>query len=182
MTRTLDPDGPARPARLAHFVLRVRDLGRAIEWYGDVVGMTIVHRGEKIAFLTTDKEHHRMALLETPVPGEVPPGAPGLDHVAFGLESLADLLSTYLRLRAKGRTPYLPINHGPTTSLYYHDPEGHGVEFFVDNFATESELKGWMESDAFCANPLGVTFDPEKLVARYEAGDPIEELLEQGSG
>ena len=181
MTRKLDPEGPARRARLAHFVLRVRDLGRAVEWYEEMVGMEIVHRGEKLAFLTLDEEHHRLALAETPVPGEVAPGAPGLDHVAFTLDSLDDLLSTYLRLRTKGLTPYLPINHGPTTSLYYHDPEGNGVEFFVDNFTTEAELKGWMESEAFRANPFGVTFDPDKLAARYEAGDPLEELLKQGA-
>jgi hypothetical protein len=38
-----------------------------------------------------------------------------------------------------------------------------------------------MKSEAFAANPIGVVFDPEKLAARYEQGDPIEELLQQGA-
>ena len=75
----------------------------------------------------------------------------------------------------------LPINHGPSTSFYYRDPDGHGVELFVDNFETERELKGWMESEAFAANPIGTSFDPKKLIERYEAGDPIEEIVKQGS-
>ena len=37
------------------------------------------------------------------------------------------------------------------------------------------------QSEAFDANPIGVRFDPEKLVDRYEAGDALEELVKQGS-
>ena len=179
--RRLDPQTPLKPSRFAHFVLRVRDLERAMSWYADVVGMEVVHRGERLAFMSYDAEHHRIALAQTPVEDEPIPGAPGLDHVAFAFDTLGDLLSTYLRLKAAGIVPYWPINHGPSTSLYYRDPDGNGVELFVDNFATEAELKGWMETDAFAANPLGVAFDPDALVARYEAGDPIESLVEQGS-
>ena len=34
----------------------------------------------------------------------------------------------------------------------------------------------WMRSGEFAANPIGVIFDPEDLVARYEAGEPIATL------
>jgi catechol-2,3-dioxygenase len=181
MTRRLDSGALIRPARFAHFVLRVRDLERSIEWYRTVVGMEIVQRADKLAFMTYDEEHHRLALAETPVTAEVPPGAPGLDHVAYAFETLGDLLSTYRRLAAKGIVPVWSINHGPTTSLYYQDPDGSRVELQIDNFSTEQELKGWMESEVFAANPIGVGFDPERLAARYENGDPIEELVQQGS-
>ncbi len=39
-----------------------------------------------------------------------------------------------------------------------------------------------MESEAFAKNPIGVGFDPDVLVKRYENGDPVEELLKQGGG
>lgn len=181
MRRSLDPKTPVRPTRFAHFVLRVRDLERSITWYQEVVGMEMVHRADKIAFMSYDEEHHRIALAETPVDAESPPGAAGLDHVAYAFDTLGDLLSTYQRLKTMGIEPYWRINHGPTTSLYYHDPDGNGVELQVDNFPTEAELKGWMLTDAFEANPIGVPFDPDKLAARYEAGDPLEELIKQGS-
>jgi catechol-2,3-dioxygenase len=181
MRRTIDSKTLVRPAKFAHFVLRVRELPRSIAWYETVLGMEMVHRAEKIAFMTYDDEHHRIALVETPVAAETKPGAPGLDHVAYTLRSLHDLLATYRRLHSNGIEPAWPINHGLTTSIYYRDPDGNGVEFQVENFETPEALRGFMESEAFAANPIGVPFDPEELAARYERGDPIEELLAQGA-
>ena len=180
MQRTLDARSVIRPAKFAHFVLRVRNLEESIAWYQTLLGMEVVHHAGKIAFLTYDDEHHRLALAETPV-GDAPRGAPGLDHVAYTLSSLGDLLSTHKRLAAKGIKPVWPVNHGLTTSLYYEDPNGCRVEFQVENLHTPAELRGYMESDAFAKNPIGVVFDPDVLVARYEQGDPIEELLRPGS-
>ena len=181
MKRQLDAETLVRPAKFAHFVLRVSNIEESISWYQTVVGMEMVHRAPKIAFMSYDEEHHRIALAETPVDAPTVPGAPGLDHVAYTLESLGDLLATYKRLKAKGILPVWPINHGLTTSLYYEDPDGSRVEFQVENFATGAELMGYMKSDAFKQNPIGVVFDPDKLVERYENGDSIEELLKQGS-
>ncbi len=179
--RTLDTANARRPALFAHFVLRASHLDESIAWYEAVVGMQVVFRGPGIAFLTYDQEHHRLALLATPVEGSAPPGAPGLDHVAYTFAGLGDLLATYRRLAAKGIAPVWSINHGPTTSLYYEDPDGNRVELQVENFATREDLLAFLATDAFAKNPIGVEFDPEKLAERYERGDPEEELLRQGA-
>ena len=181
MSRRLDPEPLIRPARFAHFVLRTRKLEESIAWYETVVGMEIVHRNEFLAFLSYDEEHHRLALVVTPQEAEAPPGAAGLDHVAYAFDTLGDLLRTYKRLAGLGIKPVWSINHGPTTSLYYADPDGNRVEFQVDNFKSENELKSWMQSGAFARNPIGVEFDADKLVTRYERGDPLEKLLQQGA-
>lgn len=170
-----------RPEKLAHVVLRTADKATATQWWTTVLGAEIRHEDDALAFLTYDDEHHRLALAQTPVTAEAPPGAAGVDHVAYTLRSLGELLGTYKRLKAKGIVPALPINHGPTTSMYYKDPEGNVVEFQADNFDTIEELKGFMESETFEKNPLGVPFDPDKLVERYENGDPIDELRKQGA-
>jgi hypothetical protein len=101
--------------------------------------------------------------------------------VAYTLDSLEELLGTYKRLKAQDILPVWPINHGLTTSLYYADPDGNRVEFQIENLGTKEALQAYMRSDAFAENPIGVEFDPEKLLARYEQGDPVEELLLQGS-
>ncbi len=181
MTRTVPDQETITPATFAHFVLRVRDLEKSIDWYNKVLGMEIVHHAGKIAFMTYDDEHHRLALAETPVKDETPRGAAGLDHVAYTLESLGDLLGTFKRLKALDILPVWPINHGLTTSLYYSDPDGNRVEFQVENFETKDELNAYMRGEAFADNPIGVDFDPDKLLERFEAGDPVEELLKQGA-
>jgi catechol-2,3-dioxygenase len=181
MSRTIDSSTLVKPSKFAHFVLRVRNLDESISWYETVLGMELVHRAEALAFMTYDDEHHRMALIQSPVAEESKPGAPGLDHVAYTLGSLGELLGTYRRLKANGILPGLPINHGPTTSIYYQDPDGNSVELQVENFDSMEDASAFIATETFQANPLGVPFDPEKLASRYENGDALEDLLKQGA-
>ena len=181
MARTLDSKPVISPARFAHAVLRTRHLEEAIAFYETVLGARVVFRNAIIAFLTYDEEHHRIALAMTPQQEPAPLGAAGLDHLVYTYEDMGQLLATYERLKQAGIHPAWTINHGPTTSFYYADPDGNRVELQIDHFATEAEAKAWMEGGAFEKNPIGVEFDPEKLVERYLRGDPIEELIEQGS-
>jgi catechol 2,3-dioxygenase-like lactoylglutathione lyase family enzyme len=170
-----------RPAKLAHFVIRSARYQDTIRWYEQVLGAEVVFGNPFLTFLTYDEEHHRIAVVNTAGEPEPPPGAVGVDHVAFTFASLADLLHTYRRLAAADVRPYWCINHGPTTSLYYRDPNGIQVELQIDNFASDEELNAWMRSGAFKANPIGVEFDPDVLAARLERGDPLVELVRQGS-
>jgi catechol 2,3-dioxygenase-like lactoylglutathione lyase family enzyme len=177
-TRRLDAAAPTKsPAKFAHFVLRTGQFERMIEWYRTVLAARIVFRDEMLCFLSYDDEHHRLALIN--IPGLPPrdPEAAGTDHVAYSYNNLGDLLATYRRLEAAGILPHWPINHGVTTSLYYCDPDNNRVELQIDNFATPAELDGYFKSRAFAANPVGVTFDPEELCRRYEAGEPMAGLL-----
>jgi hypothetical protein len=105
----------------------------------------------------------------------------GVNHVAYTYANLGDLLDTYARLKAAGITPYWPVHHGMTLSLYYQDPDGNRMEFQVD-CCTVEEANAMMLSDAFAANPIGVVFDPEALLAQYRNGKPVEMLLAQPQG
>jgi catechol 2,3-dioxygenase-like lactoylglutathione lyase family enzyme len=164
------------PAKLAHVVLRSRAFDAAQRWWADVLSGRIVHADGFLAFITYDDEHHRVALINIGE-GAAPPGTgAGMDHVAFTYAGLGDLLATYVRLRDQGVTPHWCINHGPTTSLYYRDPDGNQVELQIDNFATLADLAAWFATGVFATNPIGVEFDPDDLVARYEAGESIEAL------
>lgn len=170
-----------KPTKFAHIVLRSKHFEETIAWYEAVLGTTVVHRNPMLCFVTYDDEHHRLAFVNVGNAEDPAPGAVGADHIAYSYGSMGDLLQNYKRLRERGILPHVTVNHGPTTSLYYRDPDGMGVELQVDNFATEKELKGWMQSGAFEKNPIGVRFDADILLERYENGDPIEELTQQGS-
>jgi hypothetical protein len=106
----------------------------------------------------------------------------GVDHVAYTYASLADLVDTYTRLTQHGITPYWPIRHGPTLSLYYRDPDGNRLELQVDCFATAEEANAYMVGEAFASNPIGVTFDPDELVAQFRRGVPERQLLARPAG
>ena len=88
-------------------------------------------------------------------------------------------MHTYERLKGEGITPVWTINHGPTTSLYYQDPNGHRVELQIDNFETTEALNAWFRTPAFAENPIGVEFDPEVLVARHREGLRREDLQDR---
>ena len=90
---------------------------------------------------------------------------------------MGELLGNYERLAARGIRPFRSINHGPTTSMYYVDPDGNRVELQIDNFATAEEGQAWMLSPAFDRNPIGVEFEPDDLVRRFHAGVPVAELV-----
>ena len=62
MSRQLDSETPIRPACLAHYVLRVRNMEESITWYETVVSMELVQRGDKLAFLT--ETHYGARLID----------------------------------------------------------------------------------------------------------------------
>ncbi|HEX3535381.1 MAG TPA: VOC family protein [Stellaceae bacterium] len=168
---------PISPAKFAHFVLRSGQVDKLAEWYRTVLAARIVFRDERLCFLSYDDEHHRLAIIQ--IPGLQPrdPDGTGTDHVAYSYRDLGELLANYRRLKAAGILPHWPINHGVTTSMYYRDPDNNRVELQIDNFATEAECQAYFQSQAFRENPVGVTYDPEDLCRRYEAGEPVAELL-----
>ena len=181
MSRRVDESKEVKMAKFAHFVLRAKDLGETVAWYKTVLGLTVQHENPNIVFLTYDDEHHRLAIVQAQNSEEVPGGVAGVDHVAYTLETFEDLLATYKRLKREEILPVWSINHGMTTSLYYEDPNNLRVEFQVDNFETKEEANAYIHGEAFAQNPIGVAFDPEKLMARFENGDSIEELVQLGS-
>jgi len=176
----------ARPSKFAHVVYMTRRFDEMISWYQMVFEATVAYQNPVLAFLTYDEEHHRFAFanldLIKPKSGESGSrGEVGVNHVAYTYANLGDLLDTYVRLKDVGITPYWRIHHGMTLSMYYQDPDGNRMEFQVDT-CSATEANAMMLTDAFAANPIGVEFDPEALLAQYRSGVPVETLLAQPRG
>jgi catechol-2,3-dioxygenase len=152
-----------------------------VKWYSTVLEAHAVFADAMLTFLTYDDEHHRVAIVNLPHLADLDTGSAGIDHVAFTYADMGDLLHTYERLKAEGIEPVWCINHGPTTSLYYADPDGTRVELQIDNYASVEDLEAWFHSGAFAKNPIGVNFDPDTLVQMYRDGVPHEKLIQQGS-
>lgn len=179
---------PGAPVKLAHVVLKTAQPAAMIGWYVEVLDAQVVFENDRLAFLTYDLEHHRVAIVKMPRPlRAVGLGARylrklhGVDHIAFTYATLGELMATYRRLAARGIRPVWCINHGPTTSMYYEDPDGNRLELQYDNFERVEDLVAWVESGAFEENAIGVEFDPEVLGARLDAGEPLEALVQRGA-
>ena len=179
------------PTKLAHVVFQTNRMAEMRDWYCSVLGGHVIYENPHLSFVTYDDEHHRVAFVDfgpltpkDPSSTELmikPSEQPGLHHVAFTFGSMGELLDTYARLKDQGIRPFFCVNHGPTTSMYYRDPDGNQVELQIDNFERVEDLHAWFRSGAFAQNPIGVNFDPDKLVARFRSGVPVAELVQQGS-
>jgi catechol 2,3-dioxygenase-like lactoylglutathione lyase family enzyme len=159
------------PAKLAHFVLRTNRYAEMLDWYKTVLNATPAFENGGLAFLCYDDEHHRVAILNIPTLADQPEGMVGVHHIAFTYASLTDLLENFERLGELGIKPVYTINHGPTTSLYYADPDQNQLEFQVENFDTVEESGKFFFSEAFAENPIGVEIDPADLLRRLRAGE-----------
>jgi catechol 2,3-dioxygenase len=131
---------------LGHVVVKVTDQARAEAFYGGVLGLPICARsrdGAKMTFFSLG-DHHDFAVMEVSGEGARASGA-GLHHVAFRIGTrLEELREAKAKLDAAG-VASTPIDHEVTKSLYLADPDGNGVELYVD------------VSDAWRADPQRVT-------------------------
>jgi len=164
------------PSKLAHFVLRTGRFHEMREWYRTVLGATVAYENGQLCFLSYDDEHHRVGLVDTGATEQPGPRTRGLEHIAFTYADLPALLGTYERLEQAGILPFWSVNHGPTTSLYYRDPDGNHIELQVDNFATMEEAARFMSSALYGLNPIGADIDPRELLRQLRAGEPPAQL------
>jgi hypothetical protein len=169
------------PGKLAHVVPRPGRIEAMVNSYCTALDAWAAFRNDLLAFVTYDEEHHRMAFINTSAPEPPSEHASGLDHVPFTCATPDELLEVYIRLRDLNVHPAWCVNHGLHRSMYYAEPDRNQVERQIDNFATPGDLRAWFMTGAFATNPIGVDYDPEILAARLAAGDPVEELVKQGS-
>lgn len=121
---------------LGHVVLKVTDLERAEAFYNGVLGLPACARldqdGFKLTFFSLGN-HHDFAIMEVSGGdnGE-DENRVGLHHVAFNIgTSLDDLREAKTKLDNAGVSTE-PIDHEVTKSLYFEDPDGNGIELYVD--------------------------------------------------
>lgn len=157
------------PTSLAHVVLRTNNFRPMVDYYVEFLGGRVAYENEYLAFLTYDHEHHRIAILQVPGTGQKVLGSSGLEHIAFTFDTLDDLVLAYQQRKKLGMEPVWCVNHGPTTSMYYDDPDGNQIETQVDNFDSVPETDEFMKSKEFGENPIGVDYDPADLIRRLEA-------------
>ena len=121
---------------LGHVVLKVTDLESAEEFYTSVLGLPVCARldqdGFKITFFSLGN-HHDFAIMEVNGDGNgQDENRVGLHHVAFKIgTTLDDLREAKTKLDNAG-VSVESFDHEVTKSLYLEDPDGNGIELYVD--------------------------------------------------
>jgi catechol-2,3-dioxygenase len=151
MTQQSSPTQPGTEAftikRLNHAVLYVRDAQRALAFYRDVLGFSVVEAiGTQAVFLRANgsDNHHDLGLFGIGS-GAAPPGSGervGLYHLAWEVDSLRDLSRARAALRAQGALTG-ESDHGNSLSLYARDVDGNEFEVFWMVPREEWEQRGF---------------------------------------
>jgi len=127
---------PIHPAvRIGHVHLKVSDLERSLAFYCGVLGFQLTQRyGTQAAFVSAGGYHHHIGLNTWESRGgKAPPrGTTGLFHVAILYPDRASLADALRRL-IQNKVPLDgAADHGVSEALYLHDPDGNGLELYVD--------------------------------------------------
>jgi catechol 2,3-dioxygenase-like lactoylglutathione lyase family enzyme len=138
----------AKPNGIHHFAICTADIKRQIAFFTDVLGMELVAlywmhgvEGAWHGFLKLN-EQSSIAFVQTPKVGQIPsvigrthsgnaggPCAPGaMQHVAFNVDTEADLLAMRDRIRSRGVEVLGHIDHGFCKSIYFAGPENLTLE------------------------------------------------------
>ncbi|WP_103332797.1 VOC family protein [Pseudotabrizicola formosa] len=121
--------------RVGHVHLKVADLDRAIAFYSGILGFGVTQRyGPQAAFLAAGGYHHHIGLNTWESAGGTPPpaGHTGLYHTAFLFPDRKALARVFRRL-VEARWPIDgAADHGVSEAIYLTDPDGNGVELYVD--------------------------------------------------
>lgn len=119
--------GEAIPIGLSHVVLHSPDHKGLAEFYQEALGFRLSDWiGEFMVFLRCNSAHHRLAIL---------PGPPALNHVAFDVASVDEMMRGLARMHENGvKLQWGPGRHtaGNNTFSYFETPNGNAVEYTSD--------------------------------------------------
>ncbi len=138
---------------LGHVVFYVKDLGRSLAFYRDLLGFKEIGRvfNGAAAALTSGRTHHELLLIEG---GEAP--APpsgrrlGLYHIGIKIgESLEELRAAKKELEQAGVHISGMSDHTVSQSLYLRDPDGNEEGLYVD-----ADEAIWKNNPAAVLSPI----------------------------
>jgi catechol-2,3-dioxygenase len=112
--------------RLGHCALAAKDPKALSGFYERFLGLqrvgeVITDQTGAMVFLSTDRHGPpQLQLMSNPEGG----------HVAFQVDSLAELRQLYAEAPQRGARVVMSFDHGPTLSFYVLDPDGNTCEVY----------------------------------------------------
>ena len=178
------------PLRIAEVVLQTSRYDQMRAWYASVIeidpyfehlpsmtardetkdgnGESAWARQSRLCFFRLLLDHpyfQVIALFDVPSTGFSNPAGPGLHHLQLRDASLLTMAGRYCRLKGLGIEPFRTVDHGPSLSFYYHDPDRNVVEIAASNHASIEDYLAALASPEFKRNPSGHHVDADSATA-----------------
>jgi catechol 2,3-dioxygenase-like lactoylglutathione lyase family enzyme len=174
------------PNGVHHLAIATGDIKAQIEFFTDVLGMELVAlywmhgvEGAWHGFLKLADSSY-VAFVQTPAIGKIErelgvthSGSPGnasaggtMQHVAFNVDSVEELLAFRDRIRSRGVSVVGPIHHGLCDSIYFAGPEDLSLEIATSFRAIDG--REWIDPEVVAL----ANISPEEL-ARFRKPEPL---------
>ncbi|MDZ4775778.1 MAG: VOC family protein [Alphaproteobacteria bacterium] len=175
-----------QPNGIHHLAFMAGDIKKHIAFFSQVMGCPLVAifdmhgvPGSLHAFLRMN-DHAYFSIVQMPGVGDIPvqlgvthagrgemPSAAGtLQHLAFNVDSEADLVAMRDRIRSHGVPVMGPIDHGMCKSIYFAGPDHLALEVATSSAAIDATR--WI--DPAVLEKVGIT---AAEVAAYKAPAPF---------
>lgn len=126
-SKLANPPAALAPNRIGHVVLWTPAQDAAERFYA-LLGFQVSDRTNAgMSFLRCNADHHSIALMKSRE------GRTGLQHVAYDVGSLDNVMRNFARLRSLGVECIWGVGrHGPGNNVfsYYTDPAGNYIEYY----------------------------------------------------
>lgn len=156
---------------VGHVKIKVENLERSLKFYQDVLGFDILEQSISTVKLTSDG---KTSILSLEQPDNVIPKqgrTTGLYHFAILLPERTDLANIVIHLVNKG-IKFGSSDHLVSEALYLNDPDGNGIEIYIDREPSKWNWKG---------EEVGMTVDPldfENLLTTVKPGEKWQGMPE----
>ena len=182
------------PTGIHHLAFMAGDIKKHIAFFSEVMGCPLVALfdmhgvpGGLHAFLRMN-DHSYFSIVQLPNVDDIPieigkthagtgalPSAPGtLQHLAFGVDSDADLIAMRDRIRSHGVNVIGPIDHGMCRSIYFAGPDQMTLEVATSHEAIDPVR--WIDPTTLAK--AGISADEAarfRAPAPYAGASPVKQ-------
>lgn len=173
-----------------HLAITTADIKAQIEYFNDVLGAELVGlfwmhgvEGAWHAFMRLNDDCY-MSFVELPGVGDIdrvlgvthagsgrsPCAGGGMQHLAFNVDSVEELLAMRDRIRSRGLTVTGPLDHGLCQSIYFAGPEDLTLEVATSEVAIDG--RAWIDPEVVGLSGIS----PEEL-ERFK--NPVADSLQE---
>jgi catechol 2,3-dioxygenase len=115
-----------------HIHLKVGNITRSLDFYQKIVGFRIIEQQYNMVRLSSGGMEAIVTLEQPEKAVSLNPEETGLFHIAFLLPTRSDLANMLRHLIHTGYPLHGASDHLVSEALYLSDPDGNGIEFYVD--------------------------------------------------